>query len=440
MKKLSMFFNMLFVTIMLFSTGHGASWFDSGVNKFLGIEQAADTSSDVAASSGEEATMDGVVESVPTEKPAAPAPKVVTTPTPKKITLPAKIKTPKVAATPKGTPVKPLLRRSSRTADIDVPPVALTPKTVRKTTPAKIIPPVKVKPHGIAPASVVPAAGAIDENAIEQHRLLLQPNGWECGYYSIFHYLATRYDYDAANLRELYETFIATIKADPDIAALYDDEDYTNGTQLRNIITALNARDRDEVLISNDDALIDNVIIVDEQEFFGTIPTTVDIVRKINTLRGRRETFWALVCTKRPAHWVCLMFPAEGGCFGIDSLRGARPSNTQQILVAIKNLCLGIVPLPDGDQFHSTYHNYRVVANQAASEEKDEIVEAIHDDALENGFTEETFASLMRYLNAKTQHDHVPEASGRGKKKQPEIILIDDSDAAKKPAKRRKRK
>lgn len=314
-----------------------------------------------------------------------------------------------ISASSTDTPAKKTRRsaagKSSPESENPSPSKVIKKPVTKKTRPDTV--PKKSRGKAPVPTAVAPPAHT-DANAIEQHRLLTQPNGWECGYYSIFHYLATKHDYEGAELEELYAAFIATITQNPLVAARYNDEEYTNGEELSNIITALAGTDFA--------ADLNEVLVVDEREFHETVPTTQNVVNKINALRERGETFWALVCTRRPAHWVCLMFPAEGGCFGIDSLHRSRPANNQAILVGIKNLCLGIVPLPNGEQYHTTYENYRVISHQPESAAKNEIIEAIQAEALANGFTEETFASLRDYID-KLPLDHFPGAEPDEKKK-----------------------
>lgn len=240
---------------------------------------------------------------------------------------------------------------------------------------------------------------AIEEEEIENLDLLKQPNGWECGYYSVFHYLATKKSFTAKRKSPIkdsqYRTFIKNLlKLDENIKELYDDEEYLGGHQIEQILQFMGGD-------------LNEVLVIDEQHISGIIPTDSNIIKKINRLRRRNAPFWALVCTKRPAHWVCLTFLGDESCIGIDSLHGNRTPDKQPILVTIKNLCLGIVPLPTSAQFLTTYRNYHgiqdVPRNSDAYQENYAVIEA---DALHNGFTQETFEALVAHLEWRYRIDH----------------------------------
>ena len=270
----------------------------------------------------------------------------------------------------------------------------------------------------------LPAPRAVDPvkestaHPITNLDMLKQPNGWECGWYSVFHYLATKNEYPRESLDEEYINFVEALTEDDEEAnTLYDDEDYLGETELRALIERAGG-DNDEV------------IIIEEQQISGSIPLSRDIIDQVAVARERGETFWVLVCTLRPAHWVCLMFPSEGGCIGIDSLQGNRPPNRQPILVTIKNLCLGIISLPSGDQYHTTYHDYQRIADiPKATPAYQEALAAIRAEALTNGFTEETLGSLLRYIDSRHKPVVLPKEKRKKKSNPPqEAIEISDSE------------
>lgn len=291
-------------------------------------------------------------------------------------------------------------KSSSRDKEIQTP---ISPSITLALPPAKSVDPVKES----------------NAHPITNLNLLKQPNGWECGWYSVFHYLATKNNYRRDRLEEEYTAFVEGLTEDDDEAAeLYDEEEYLAENHLRALIERAGG-DNDEV------------IVIEEQQISGCVPISREIVDQINAARERGEIFWVMVCTLRPPHWVCLMFPAEGGCTGIDSLQGNLPPNRQRILVTVKNLCLGIIPLPSGDQYHATYHDYQQIADiPKATAAYQEAVAAIRAEALTNGFTEETLGSLLRYIDGRHKTPVLP--GGKRKKKStpsPEApIEISDSE------------
>lgn len=448
MQKLSKLFSVFLVTIFLVSTGVGSNWFDrfdQGVNKYLGSAEASEEDnsdySDEESSSDEPSSEENSEkeEIVPIKRPAKrPAPKKPLKPALKKpgkaIPVTTSHKVVKKVTLP--TASKPATKKASKPASVKVsatpvstggrvwatpkekPTPTASPRVVRKPSPPK---PRRKTPEPTAPSED-------DDNAIEQLPMLLQPNGWECGYYSVFHYLATRNDYPVDELEDLYEEFIDDITEDEEIAALYDAEEYTSGVELTGLIALFG--DPEEVLV------------IDERQLDGIIPTTEDVVRKINTLRERQETFWVIVCSKNPLHWVCLMFPAGGGCMCIDSLSSARAANAQPVLVNVKNLCFGIVPLPTADQFHGTSSAYlTVLENQPeVTPARTAFLATLRADALAHGFTPEVFDALAKHRLKKCNLPVVkPSRSKKAESAEP-IIVDDEGDKEKSPAKRTSRR
>lgn len=256
-------------------------------------------------------------------------------------------------------------------------------------------------------------------NPIINRIILRQPNGWECGFYSVFHYLATKRELGYKRRTPIrassYQTFLKNLfKLDGGMQQLHDNNEYLSSLQITHMIQ----------LMGGD---LNEVLVIEEQQISGSIPIEVDIIDKINTLRRRNTPFWVIVCTKHPAHWVCLIVtPANeeypyGQCIGIDSYAPNKAPNDQRILVTIKNLCLGIVPLPSSEQFLTTYRNYRGLMD--IPRDSDVFIESrnvILADALNNGFIQETLESLVGYLEQRHRIDHKPQ---RRRKK---VIIIED--------------
>lgn len=204
---------------------------------------------------------------------------------------------------------------------------------------------------------------------IYRHNLLQQDNGWECGYYSVFHYLASKNNYPRAQLRQHYNAFLTDIADNlPHIQG---------GVQLRSGLV-------EEMLqLVTEDA--NDFIVIESQSIGNMLPTDTTIINQLNELRERNQRFWIILCTA--GHWVCLQYnPQDNSWEAYDSIPGyINFSEKTPIIEKLYNLCTGTTPLPSREQYSNARKALRKRGNTV------EVRQA----ALENGFTEETYASLL---------------------------------------------
>lgn len=260
----------------------------------------------------------------------------------------------------------------------------------------------------VQPAATAEQAVEQDINQITPRDLLKQKNGWECGYYSAFHYLTTKRELGLKRKQKptekQYEAFIKKLQPlHPNIQRAREGRLCIGGEHVEFIIRNMDGGDLNEVLV------------IDGQQISGCIPTESATIGKIHALRNRHTPFWALVCIN--FHWICLMFPADGGCIGIDSASNATLLNPK--VKVIKDLCLGIVPLPSTDQFLDAYRNYQgiMAIPNTAPELLEDAINVFYNDALLNGFTAETLRALIDHLEWRHKMDHRPQPKPKPAKK-----------------------
>ncbi|MBM3886623.1 hypothetical protein FJ364_01720 [Candidatus Dependentiae bacterium] len=210
-----------------------------------------------------------------------------------------------------------------------------------------------------------------EEIKIRVHRrnLLQQDNGWECGYYSVFHYLASKNNYPRAQLRHHYNAFLTNI-AD-NLAHIQ------RGVQLRSGLV------EDILHLVVQDA--NDFIVIEAQLIGNMLPTDTTIIDQLNELRERNQRFWIILGTA--GHWVCLQYnPQNNNWEAYDSIPGyINFSQETPIIEKIYHLCTGIVPLPSREQYSNVRKALRKRRNTVE----------VRQIALENGFTEETYDSLL---------------------------------------------
>ena len=152
---------------------------------------------------------------------------------------------------------------------------------------------------------------------IEEMMLLEQENAWECGWYSIFHYIQRKTKIDATT--DNYTAFISNItERDSDLKLKYERHAYLSTSDIENIAKF-------------DDIIEDDLIFIEEQQMYKSIPVDIDIISKIRDVQKKGCIFWVILCLKSPAHWLCIEFNKKR-CIVIDSLRFSQPITNKPIV------------------------------------------------------------------------------------------------------------
>jgi hypothetical protein len=225
-----------------------------------------------------------------------------------------------------------------------------------------------------AAASVPARASASSESedemcSIGTRALLQQQNGWECGWYSVFHYFVAvgREECSAA----AYGAFIARLSVNEAVAELYSSKRELGTSNIHFILSAFAPED---------------CIVIEEQQLHKSIPIDTVTVSDIRRMLERRRPFCCLLCLARPAHWICLHVDGTHATI-IDSLAIVRPE--EQVVMSLTNLCTRCVPLPTPEYFRTVYSRMKCVGTP---------IDAFRSEALQRGFTMQTFCDLHEYV------------------------------------------
>ena len=225
---------------------------------------------------------------------------------------------------------------------------------------------------------------------IQFNKGLSQNNNWECGYYSLFHCFAlkdkvslSQGEYD--NLRGRFKDFKS--KKGIVFQESFSQEKKLSNCFLQDLIESVN--------------LSECLGVITSTTFYEKLPIDLSVIRCINCIVRDRQPVWFIVGDN--AHWVCLECrpTQEGSCdyFCYDSIPGYAQSvpRFREFFKKIMDLCEGVIVLPPADHYLEILRKLR----RMIAENQGNDLGLLEQEALDNGFTPETFSLLVRYVKNK---------------------------------------
>lgn len=238
---------------------------------------------------------------------------------------------------------------------------------------------------------------------------LQQHNGWECGYFAMFHVLKLRAALECKAVESMgqedYEAWVSEI--------------LENDSRL--VEKQNKPRDKDKYLGTNDirrvlcqtigiDKLPDDVFIFEDQNTALPLPHDVQLLDLIHRFqkdfRDTDKPFFIIACDTEDMHWIAVVLHGEE-CIHIDSL----PGKKRAVVNKIQKLFYES-KLPAGK-------DYVTVAGLIKQQlkKKKKIITTKNNAIKNHGFTKETFDALLK----KIKHGR------KSKKRESEVVEIDES-------------
>lgn len=244
--------------------------------------------------------------------------------------------------------------------------------------------------------AVTPAKKPLPKLTLRYKEMLIQNNGWECGFYAIFHYFARKNNL-SKNLKGHYADFKKMLfKKNRQAKTLYDNHTWLSNAHITQFLTSF---DKDD----------DTVLLLSEH-FLGILPTDIRLFEKIPALQASEKRFWVIINHAR--HWTCHEIKPSGECLSFDSIKGYSLRHSRAIILKMLSFVTGRIVFPSID----TYDEIRTLLAEILTrcDKKQSLSEVgayaaiqrhlrkdpnnVQANALNNGFTEESFDELVRRI------------------------------------------
>jgi hypothetical protein len=187
------------------------------------------------------------------------------------------------------------------------------------------------------------------EIRLEEKTMLKQDDGYSCGLYAFFHYLALKNNYlqEEDLLKSAYNDFKKDVYAQfPGIAEKNRIGQYLSGDDLRILLNYFNPG-------ANKDCIIPSLISNTTQ--LPVITTDFDI---INSIKTNHQIFWVIIHMTDPyEHWLCLEVNKNNHSYVYyDSLtpqRSRTQIKTRNAVLAMTRFFSGEIKLPSKENYQN---------------------------------------------------------------------------------------
>lgn len=202
-----------------------------------------------------------------------------------------------------------------------------------------------------------------NEIILAEEVMLKQNNGWECGYYAVFHYLASKNNWPSEGLRGRYTQFINDLptgacriqinkvdRVEINFAQCHADRMMLNDEMITILLHYVNgaAIPASPELISAFGYDFFMIASNHHEESFSVPPANKYVKNHVNPIKRLGKPFWVILCMD--GHYVCLKFtPGNNIVNYYDSLNGYQARYEGQ---AIFNQMVAHFAAPTPDKEH----------------------------------------------------------------------------------------